>query len=44
MGKSCGMNGENRNAYRVSIWKPEEMRALGRPMYRWKGNIRMEFK
>jgi len=46
MGKSYGMNwgGGNRNAYRVSIRKPEEMRALGRPMCRWKGNIRMEFK
>jgi hypothetical protein len=35
MGKSYGMNGgENRNAYRVSIWKPEGMRALGRPTCR----------
>jgi hypothetical protein len=36
--------GENRNAYRVSIQKPERIRALGRPMHRWKDNIKMEFK
>jgi len=36
--------GENRNAYRVSVRRPGGMRALGRPMHRWKDNISMEFK
>jgi hypothetical protein len=32
------------NAYTVLVGKPEESRALGRPGYRWKDNIRMAGK
>jgi hypothetical protein len=27
--------GEMRNAYKILVGKPEEMRALGRPRHRW---------
>jgi hypothetical protein len=33
--------GENRNAYRLWVGKPEGKRPLGRPKYRWVDNIRM---
>jgi hypothetical protein len=34
--------GENRNAYRLLVRKPEEKRPLGRPRRRWVDNIRMD--
>jgi hypothetical protein len=34
--------GENRNAYRLLVGKPEGRRPLGRPRRRWMGNIRMD--
>jgi hypothetical protein len=34
--------GENRNAYRLLVGKPEERRPLGRPRRRWVDNIRMD--
>jgi hypothetical protein len=33
--------GENRNAYRFLVGKPEERRPLGRPRHRWVDNIGM---
>jgi hypothetical protein len=33
--------GENRNAYRLLVGKPEGRRPLGRPRRRWLDNIRM---
>jgi hypothetical protein len=33
--------GENRNAYRLLVVKPEGRRPLGRPRLRWVDNIRM---
>jgi hypothetical protein len=33
--------GENRNAYRILVGKPEEKRRLGRPRRRWVDNIEM---
>jgi hypothetical protein len=33
--------GEKRNAYRLSVGKPEGKRPLGRPRRRWVDNIRM---
>jgi hypothetical protein len=36
--------GENRNAYRISVGKPEEKRPLGRPRRRWVGNIKIVLK
>jgi hypothetical protein len=35
--------GENRNAYRLLVGKPEGKRLLGRPRCRWVDNIRMDF-
>jgi hypothetical protein len=35
--------GENRNAYRLLVGKPEGKRPLGRPRRRWLHNIRMDF-
>jgi hypothetical protein len=34
--------GENRNAYRILVGKPEGRRPLGRPKYRWVDNIKKE--
>jgi hypothetical protein len=34
--------GETRNAYRILVGKPEEMRPLGRPRRRWVDNIKMD--
>jgi hypothetical protein len=36
--------GENRNAYRLLVGKPEEKRPLGRPRRRWVDNIRMDLE
>jgi hypothetical protein len=33
--------GEERNAYRILVGKPQGKRPLGRPRHRWKDNIRM---
>jgi hypothetical protein len=42
MGRSCSINGEKRNVYRVLTGKPEEKRPLGRPTRRWTDNIKMD--
>jgi hypothetical protein len=34
--------GENRNAYRLLVGKPEGKRSLGRPRRRWVYNYRMD--
>jgi hypothetical protein len=34
--------GENRNAYRLLVGKPEGKRPLGRPRRRWVDNIKMD--
>jgi hypothetical protein len=36
--------GENRGEYRVLVGKPEGRRPLGRPRYRWEGNIKMDLQ
>jgi hypothetical protein len=36
--------GEKRNAYRISVGKPEEKRPLGRPRRRWVDNIKMDLR
>jgi hypothetical protein len=33
--------GETRNAYNISVGKPEGKRQCGRPRHRWESNIRM---
>jgi hypothetical protein len=42
MGGACSTNGEERNAYRLLVGKPEGKRPLGRPRRRWVDNIRMD--
>jgi hypothetical protein len=36
--------GANRNAYRISVGKPEGKRPLGRPRSRWEDNIKMDLR
>jgi hypothetical protein len=36
--------GENRNAYRILVGKPERKRPLGRPRCMWVRNIKMDFR
>jgi hypothetical protein len=35
---------ERRGVYRVLMVKPEGKRPLGRPRYRWEGNIKMDLQ
>jgi hypothetical protein len=42
MGGPCSTNGENINAYRLLVGKPEGKKLLGRPRRRWVDNIRMD--
>jgi hypothetical protein len=39
MSGACSTNGEKRNAYRISVGKPEGKRRLG-----WEDNIRMDLR
>ena len=39
-----GTHGEIINAHRVWVGKPEGKKACGRSSYRWKDDIKMEFK
>jgi hypothetical protein len=36
--------GEERNAYRILVGKPEERRPLGRPRHRWVNSIKMDIR
>jgi hypothetical protein len=36
--------GENRNAFRILLGKPEGKRPLGRPRRRWVGNIKLDLR
>jgi hypothetical protein len=36
--------GENRNACRILVGKPEGKRSLGRPRHRWEDNIKIHFR
>jgi hypothetical protein len=35
---------EKRNAYRISVGKPEGKRPLGRPRHRWLDNIKIDLR
>jgi hypothetical protein len=35
---------EERDVYRILVWKPEGKRSLRRPRHRWEGNIRMDLQ
>jgi hypothetical protein len=36
--------GEERNAYRLLVGKPEQKRSLGRPRRRWMANIEIDLR
>jgi hypothetical protein len=36
--------GKKRNAYRISVGKPEGKKPLGRPRCRWVDNIKMDLR
>jgi hypothetical protein len=40
MGWACSRNGEERNAYRVLVGKPEGKRLLGKPRRKWKDKVK----
>jgi hypothetical protein len=42
MGGACSTNGENRNAYRLLVGKPEGKRPLGRPRCMRVDNIKID--
>jgi hypothetical protein len=44
MGRACSTNGENSNAYRILVGKPEGKRPLGRPRHKWVDNIKMDLR
>jgi hypothetical protein len=44
MCRTCSTNGENRNAYRILVGKPEGKRPLGRPRRWWVDNIEMDLR
>jgi hypothetical protein len=44
MGMACSTNGENKNAYRILVGKPEGKRPLGRPRRRCEDNIKMDLR
>jgi hypothetical protein len=44
MGRECSMNGEKRNAYRILVGKPEGKRPLGRLIYKWVDNVKMDLR
>ena len=35
---------EGRGVHKVSVWKPEGKRPLGRPRRRWEDNIKMDLQ
>jgi hypothetical protein len=41
MCRACSTNGEEKNASRILVGKPEGKRPLGRPRRRWVNNIKM---
>jgi hypothetical protein len=41
MDRAYSMHGEQRNAYRILVGKPEGKRSLGRPRHRWERSIKM---
>jgi hypothetical protein len=42
MGMACSRRGDKRNAYKVSVGKPEGRRKLGRPRRSWGDSVKMD--
>jgi hypothetical protein len=43
-GRACSTDGEKRNAYGISMGRPEGKRSLLRPRRRWVDNIKMDLR
>jgi len=44
MDRACSAYGSKERLYRITVWKPEGKRTLGRPRCRWEDNIKMDFQ
>jgi hypothetical protein len=44
MSRACSKHGDNRNAYRVLVGKPEGKRSLRRLWFRWENNIKLDLR
>jgi hypothetical protein len=44
MGMECSIHGDEMNAYRILVGKPEGKTPLGRPRCRWEDNIKMDLR
>jgi hypothetical protein len=44
MDRAYRTNGEERNAYRILVGKPQGKRPLGRPRCRWEDNIKIDLR
>jgi hypothetical protein len=44
IGRACSTNGENRDAYRILMGKPERKLPLGRPRRKWVDNIKLDVR
>jgi hypothetical protein len=44
MDRACSTNGEEMNAYRILVEKPEKRRPLRRRRSRWVENIKMDLR
>jgi hypothetical protein len=44
MGRACGTNGDDENAYRILVGKPEGKRPLRRPRRRWVDNVKIDLR
>jgi hypothetical protein len=44
MGRACNTNGENRNACRIVVGKPDVKRPLRRQRCRWVDNIKIDLR
>jgi hypothetical protein len=44
MGRAYNTNGNERNAYRILVGKPERKRPLGRQRHRWVDNIKLDLR
>jgi hypothetical protein len=44
IGRACSTNGDKRNAYRISVGKPDGKRPLERPRSTRMDNIKMELR
>jgi hypothetical protein len=44
MGGACRTHGEERDAYKIFVGKPEGKKPLGRPRYKWDDNNIMDFR